>query len=303
MKEFDCVFCGTATYDLLALVQHIPLSDQRIKAITKLESGGGPAATAAVALQKLGMKSSLITGIGEDEIGERIVKELKSFGVDLAETKIIPGQESSFSIILVERDSGKRAITYYGGCLSHLDTSQINTQILKETNLLHLDGNHFSFAYNVARFVKTQTEAAISLDGGNIPGEQLFQLLPYVDIFITDEKSTNKIIANTNLQDSCRLFYDKGPHTVVITMGEKGVIAYNGDEFFQLPAYSVDVVDTTGAGDNFHGAFLYGHLSGWNLLDNLQFSSAFAALTCRGLGGRSAIPTLKETKKLIFSKF
>ncbi|HZK11474.1 MAG TPA: PfkB family carbohydrate kinase [Atribacterota bacterium] len=302
MAKYDCVFCGTATYDLLFLVDKVPSSDQRIKALHKLESGGGPAATAAVALQKLGMKTALISAIGDDDIGKKIYEELKEYNIDLTELKIMPGRISPFSVIHVEKNSGKRAITHYGGCLKFLDPTLINKDILMDTSMIHLDANRFALAIEIAYYTKTKTKAKVSLDGGNISADHLFQILPFVDILIIDEKTIKNAFTFNLLKEVCETFHEKGPETIVVTQGENGLTSYYNKEFIKLPAYPVKAVDTTGAGDNFHGAFLFGYLKGWSLLDNLKFSSAFAALSCTGLGGRNAIPTFEQTRKFISFK-
>ncbi|MGI9862902.1 PfkB family carbohydrate kinase [Moorella naiadis] len=299
MKRYQCLFFGAATYDLLFLVDRVPDSDERIEAYQMACSGGGPAATASVALQSLGKKSGLVSAVGDDPIGRLIVHELKDKVVDVTGIRTLTGRPSPLSVIHVEKGTGKRTITYYGGCLKYLDLSEINMDILSYTNSVHLDGNNFELALSIAKYCRQHTQTIISLDGGNIPGDKVMKILPYIDIFILDDKSTRNICGNIPFKEACRLFHDRGAKIVGITLGDKGSLAYDGNYFYHAPSFTVNVIDTTGAGDNFHGAFLYGYLEGWTLPETIRFANAFAALTCRGLGGRAAIPSIQETEQLV----
>lgn len=296
---FDCVFCGTATYDILFLVDTVPKSDQRIAASKLMQCGGGPAATACVAFGSLGKKALLMSAVGDDFFGKLIINELDEKGIDTSGIQVIANQASSVSGIHIEKATGKRAITYSGGCLKAFDLKQINKEVLHNCKSVHLDGNHFDLVFTIAKYCHEHTEAVVSLDGGNMPRENIMRILPYVDIFIPDNKTTHNALGETDFKEACSVFFEMGPRIVCITLGEEGSIAYDGEKYYTTPAYPVDVVDTTGAGDNFHGAFMYGYLSGWALEDVLKFAGAYAALTCQGLGGRERAPSVHEAEKLI----
>lgn len=300
MDMFDCIFIGAATYDIVFLLDSVPTSDQRVEAHTVVRCGGGPASTAAVALQSLGKRTALVSAIGEDEIGSLVLKELIHRKVDVSDVHIMKDRTTNISAIQVEKSTGKRTITtYFGGCLKYLKPQDIDFSRFRNTRMIHLDGNHMDLNMEIVKYCRQNSDAVISLDGGNIPYDQVNEILPYVDIFIPDDKSTLNMLGSVSFEEACRIFYGKGPKIVCITLGDKGSILYDGESFNSVPAYKVDVMDTTGAGDNFHGAFLYGYLEKWTLLKIQKFASAFAALTCQGLGGRSAIPTLEKAFELM----
>ncbi|MGD6875766.1 carbohydrate kinase family protein [Bacillus infantis] len=299
MKTTDCLFVGAAAYDTIFLVEEVPLSDQRIKAKDFIQSGGGPAATAAVALQSLGMSTSLATAVGDDIFGKLIYQELKDYGVDLTAAQILPGKASAVASISVET-TGKRTITYFGGCLNDFKMEDFDNNLLKGIKCIHLDGNNFELAYAMAKSCSGFKDIVVSLDGGNMRREDVMEILPFIDIFIPDDKSTKKIAnSSKDLEEACRLFHSLGPSIVCITRGEKGCLCFDGKDSFSIPAYPSEIIDTTGAGDNFHGAFLYGYLKGWELRKVVHFASAFASLTCSGLGGRGNIPTEEQVKELL----
>ncbi|WHH60898.1 PfkB family carbohydrate kinase [Petroclostridium sp. X23] len=295
----DCIFCGAAAYDILFLVDRVPKSDQRIGSYKSVTSGGGPAATACVAFNSLRKNAMLVSAVGDDLFGNLIIKEFNERGIDTSEIKIIPNKPSSLSVMHVEKDSAKRTITYYGGCHNELSIDQINKEIFHQCRSVHLDGNNPSLAYEVAKYCHQQTEAVVSLDGGNISKENMMEILPYVDIFIPDNKTTFNALGEKDMKEACKIFREMGPEIVCITLGAEGSIAFDGKKYYSVHAYPANEIDTTGAGDNFHGAFMYGYLSGWMLEDTLKFASAYASLTCEGLGGRERMPSEQEVKELI----
>jgi sulfofructose kinase len=301
MKSLDCIFFGAAAYDNIFLVDEVPLSDQRIRAENLVQCGGGPAATAAVALQSLGMNTSLVSAIGDDLIGRIIYEELLNYGINLDALQVLSNKRSTVASISVEK-TGKRTITYFGGCLHDFNIPLFDKTLLEKTKCVHLDGNNFELAIEIAKSCSSLSDTIVSLDGGNMRKEDVFNILPYTDIFIPDNKTTDNILGGPqDYEEACKLFHSRGAKIVCITLGDEGCICYNGEELIKIPAYTTDVIDTTGAGDNFHGAFLYGYLKQWDLVKVLHFASAFASITCSGLGGRGKIPTEKEVEELINS--
>jgi sugar/nucleoside kinase (ribokinase family) len=294
-KKFDGVFIGTAAFDLLFLVDKQPKNDERVRAREMRTGGGGPAATAAVSFASLGRKTAMIGAVGNDLFGRLVLEELQNYDIDTAGILLREDGQTAFASMNVERSTGRRAITMAGGCLYKIDISVINTSLLHHTRLVHLDGNNPKLALEVAKYCKQKTNVVVSLDGGNMEKATALNLLPYVDIFIPDDKTAAKILGNENYAEGCKIFHGLGPRIVGITLGERGSVFYNGEDPIRTDTlHDIPIVDTTGAGDNFHGAFLYAFLKGWDLPACVKFATIFAALTCRGLGGRSAIPTVSE---------
>lgn len=291
---FDCLFIGSSTKDLLMLVDAPPCSDQRIAASRMVNACGGPGSTAAVAFSSLGGSAALVTAIGSDDTSDYIRADLSSRGFSYLDLKEIPNAASSFSVIQVE-SNGKRCITCYGGCTGAMTLSMLDPALLKQAPMIHLAGLSESFLVKAVRFCREQApNALISVDGGNYGLPTAQAILPYTDVFIPDDKTVAKTLGLSSMEDACRSYHKMGAGLVCITLGDKGSLAYDGSRFFSAPAASVHVLDTTGAGDNFHGAFLYCLLKKFDLQKTLYFCNAFSALTCEGLGGREALPALEK---------
>lgn len=292
----DCLFIGSTTKDTLLMVDAPPASDQRIAARSAAHACGGIASVSASAFQKLGGRTGLITAVGDpSDVTAFIKADIAARDLPYSQIIEIPGTDSPFSAIQVEPD-GKRCITHFGGCIRHLTMDMLDLEVFQAASIIHLGGLEDGFCVELARYCREHTRALISVDGGNLSKQATDALLPYVDIFIPDDKTVSKTLG-LSPEDACRYYADKGVRTACVTLGDAGSLAYQDGVFFRAPQIKVSVVDTTGAGDNFHGAFLYCLTRGWDLEKTLRFCNAFSGLTCQGLGGISAEPTLEETLK------
>lgn len=292
----DCLFIGSTTEDTLLMVESPPASDQRIAAVEVAHTCGGVASVAASAFQKLGGKAGLITAVGEpSDVTAFILQDIQERHLPFVQVIEIKGAESPFSTIQVE-SNGKRCITHYGGCIRKLTLEMLDQKALADAEMIHLGGLEENFCVELAEYCRRNTSALISVDGGNLGREATDRMLPFVDVFIPDDKTVAKTLGLTP-EEACQYYAEKGVRTVCITLGDKGSLAYQDGVFYRAAPYRVPVVDTTGAGDNFHGAFLYCMKQKWDMERTLRFCNAFSGLTCGGLGGRAAEPTLEETLK------
>jgi sugar/nucleoside kinase (ribokinase family) len=291
----DCLAFGSCGFDVLLTVDRAPSSDQRVPAHAVSSGGGGPAATAAAALARLGLRVELVSVVGDDIFGELIRAELSRQGVGIDAVRILANSPSNVSSVLIEQ-TGHRSMAAFSGCLSRIDLAQVNFDRIGDARCIHLDGNNVDLAEAAARRAR-KSGTFVSLDGGNISAASLARLLPLVDSYIPDEQSLVRQLGPIDPREACRRLHGAGPAVVCITRAERGCLAYDGLSFIESPAHAgIPIVDTTGAGDNFHGAFLYGHLAGWPLEETLTFSNTFAALCCRAIGGRGSVPDLAETR-------
>ncbi len=293
--KYNALFIGSATKDLIMLVEAPPESDQRIAASQFVSSFGGVASTAAAAHQKLGGSTAMISIVGEDETGEDVSTDLTSQNfawLQLLHTNKAP---SSLSMIQVEKNA-KRCITHYGGCIKEMTFEKLDLTPINNTRFLHLGVMEPELMLKLARYCKEETHAQLSLDGGNIPRDLMEQLLPYTDIFIPDNKTCMKTLG-MEPKEACQYYVEHGAKFAAVTAAEEGCIAYDGENWYHAPAITVNLIDTLGAGDNFHGAFLYAMSQDWDMNKRLFFANVFASLSCEGLGGRSAAPTLEKVLK------
>lgn len=294
MQSIDCLFIGSATQDVFLLVNEAPASDQRIAAKQLAYACGGIAATAASAYQKLGGRAGLITAVGKDEAGAFIREALEARALSFLQLLTLPNEASPFSAILVERN-GKRMIAHYGGCMQRLRREMLDNEAFVAAKAIHLGGLSEPLAVELATYLRKATNAVLSLDGGNYSREAIDEMLPHLDVFIPDDKTVARTLG-LEPEAACRYYHEKGAGMVCVTLGSEGAIAFDGEDFYREPsAPDINPIDTTGAGDNFHGAFLYCLQQGFDLQKTLRFCNTFAGLCCEGLGGTAAEPTLRLT--------
>ncbi|WP_050184440.1 carbohydrate kinase family protein [Domibacillus robiginosus] len=295
------LFVGTATADIIALVDHLPKSDERIAALNLIKCGGGPAANAAVSAQTLGAPCSIITAVGDDSTGKEIIQELSDYKIDVSGIQTIENGISSTSCIQVERSSGSRSITYYGGSLSSYELNNFPSILIENCSIIHADGNNPELTLQAFKLGKEKGKTT-SLDGGNISDENLQKLLPYVDVYITDSKSIPQWAFFDDLKSTCKILTERGPKLVAVTLGKKGCLMFDTKQYYQSSGIEITVVDTTGAGDNFHGAFVYGLWRDLSYEECLELANTFAALSCQGLGGRRCLPTYEYIAENFLNK-
>jgi sugar/nucleoside kinase (ribokinase family) len=265
--EVVCV--GLATLDSIFALPRHPAADDRVVATELAAAGGGPAATAAVALARLGVEVAFVGAVGEDAAGAAIRNGLGAEGVDVEELRVVPGARSPQSTILVS--GAERAIVHYPGTAS-LRPSATAVERMRAAEWVHADHAGYAVVPDGVR---------LSVDGGNpTPGLDLSRVALYAPT-----------AAALDVDPSTA-----GAELVVVTRGAQGCTAYPADgDPIEAPAAPLDgLVSTLGAGDVFHGALLAAFVHGRELADALAFANRAAALSCRALDGRSAIPTLEE---------
>lgn len=299
---FDIIGLGLATVDILTVAPRLPQPDDVLAVRRTVLQGGGPAATALVAASRLGASTTYLGPLGQGRWGEVARAEFRQYGVD---TNYAPAGvgDQALSVILIDEGSGKRSILYDRGDLPDLAPAQVPPHLIAQARALHLDGGHIDAAMHAARLARA-ANVLVSFDGG--AGEKwpgIDELLPLVDLMVVARRFAGEYSGESDPQAAGPvLLAAYRPRQVVITDGERGAWYWDEAQHFHQPAFRVDVVDTTGAGDTFHGAYLYAHLQGWPPRRRLAFASAAAALKCRQIGGRAGIPTANEVEAFLEAK-
>jgi len=270
------VCVGLATRDTIVAVPHHPDADELVFATDAGVAGGGPAATAAVALARLGVPVHFVGAVGGDEAGAFIRAGLASEGVDVSELAVVTGRRSPQSAIYVGR--GTRAIAAFRGDTGPPQLSARAEELCRGAAWVHVDQTGYG---SVPRDVRLSIDAGIPIDGLDLAGVALYA--PTEARLERDFGSAQAALA-------------AGAWLVVVTRGERGCTAWTSSgEVVDAPATPLaDPVSTLGAGDVFHGALLAALVREQPLADALAFANRAAALSCRALDGRSAIPTLRE---------
>jgi sulfofructose kinase len=259
---------GLATRDTILAVPEHPPADGRVVASDLVVAGGGPAATAAVTLARLGVDVAFFGVVGDDEAGTFVRDGLAAEGVDVTGLAVAPGARTPQSVILVDPD-GSRSIVHRPG------DAEI-PPVEPDAEWVHVD----HAGYGRAR-------GRLSVDGGNpIPGLDLRGVALYAP---TEERLGEDF-------GDARAALDAGAETVVVTRGAGGSVGYTLGGAVEAAGVPCEPVSTLGAGDVFHGALLAFIAGGASLADALRAANTAASLSCRALDGRSAIPTLDELK-------
>ncbi|MEM4723847.1 MAG: carbohydrate kinase family protein [Candidatus Hadarchaeum sp.] len=290
---FDVVGLGYCSWDYLGIVDHIPQFDSPTVSLADFAtSGGGPVATALVALARLGAKTGFIGSIGDDEAGLQCKQAFVQDGVDFQRMRVQTGARTPICMVLVHSESGRRSILCYRGTCAEIELQPADYSYIAKAQFLHLDGHHMHAAIEAAKFIH-KAGGTVVLDA-NRPRPRLDELLIWVDVLITDAYFPTAYTGRPNIDDAAQLLLQTGAKLVVTTLGEKGCKCFTAEGQWYVPGFQVSVVDTTGAGDAFHGAFIYGLLQGWPLEDTATFANAVAALNSTALGGRAGLPRLEQ---------
>jgi sulfofructose kinase len=314
------VMCvGSAALDLVMAVEALPLDDQRVPAQTAVLSGGGPAATAAVAMSRLGTPVSFVGSVGNDDAGALIRDGLARSGVDLTHLTTVEGMTSPMSAGLVRSSVGTRALAAYRDSHPAIEVTPAIEALARAAAWIHADHAGFPVVRELRR---RGVETPVSLDGGNPIVDLDLRL---VDLYVPAAPELLRWTGTATVAGALEAAYRRGTPVVVATQGETGssgvsAVAPEAEDVtaaFQAarvgarptspwtllqPAFAVTpVASTLGAGDVFHGALVSAIVDGLSLRESMRRASAAAALSCRSIDGRSAIPTNAEINTLIAS--
>jgi sulfofructose kinase len=295
----DIVGVGLATLDVLVRLAEMPTWQAPGCFEALALDGGGPVGTACVAAARLGARVGFVGTAGSDALAEMKLASFRQAGVDLSRLVIYPGPEHNLVLVYVNAANGERAFAApCGRAIAPLSPAQLDPAYLAAARYLHLDGQYPEVGLAAAR-LRRAIGKPVSLDGSKTDGSalspELRALVAEVDILICGSGFGHSLTGQADLWRAGKAMLDCGPSLVVQTEGEDGCYTFTAGEQFHTPAYPVQVVDTTGAGDVFHGAYLVGLLHGWDLRLTARFASAAAALKCTCLGGRRGIPGFAET--------
>jgi sulfofructose kinase len=291
MTGFDVVCVGSVTADLIAVVDHMPADDERVESPAFVEAGGGPAATAAVALARLGARVAFCGVVGPGAAGARSRELLDAEGVDTRWLRVRPGGRTAQSMILVSRSAGSRSIVTVP-CPAP-ESADIP---VAASRWVHTDQTGYAAVRAALAAGMPDGRAWLSVDAGNpIPGITMRG----VDLYVPTVSRLVADFPRASVSDSLEAAVAAGVRTVVATDGGHGAYVRSGGTWELVPSFGVEVVSTMGAGDVFHGALLAGLVEGREQREAVVFANAVAALSCRALDGRSAIPSGPEADAFV----
>ncbi len=298
MDRLQIVGLGMAVLDILVRMKEMPTWEQGTRLSALRFDGGGPVGTACVAAARLGARVGFVGTAGNDEAAEL---KLRSFGrdkVDLSRLVVRDRGENEIVLVCVDERSGERTFCGLQGFGdSPLRIEELDREYITSADYLHLDGAHLDAALQAAHWMH-EAGKQVMLDAGKTSGEHVhprFQrLVEQVDVLVAGSGFVPALTGITDLWEAGRAALALGPRIVVQTEGADGSYTVTADEEFHTPIFPVQVMDTTGAGDVFHGAYLVGLLHGWDLRRVATFATAVSAIKCTRLGGRVGIPCYPE---------
>lgn len=287
----DVIGLGLCTADLLFVVPRPPSFTEVVRASAYLRQGGGPVPTALVALARLGVSTRFIGRIGDDDDGRFIRAEFDREGVDTSRLLVEPGALSRIALVLVDQATGERGFTARPETCAPLTPADLDRDEITAARVLHLDDADEP-AMQAARWAK-EAGTCVVFDG-TWNHDALDDFLPLVDVPIVSTPFVDAWMPGATPLAVLDRLWSYGPRMAAYTLGDRGCVVRYAAGAFTFPAFPVDIVDTTGAGDAFHGAFIYGLLQNWEIDQIVRYAAAVAALNCRQLGGRTGLPGRRE---------
>jgi sulfofructose kinase len=299
-KQFDAVGFGVNAVDHLIVVSEYPKFDTKVRFREHRQSPGGQTASAMVALQRLGLRTAYAGRFGSDTEGHFGLRSLSEEGVDIEHAELVSGARNQIAFIIIDERSGERTIVWdrderlaYTGDDAPVAVSSLG-------RVLHIDAHDPHACARLAEKARA-TGTIVTADIDNIY-EGLPELLPLIDLLVTSREFPHRLTGiNDERASLIELKARYGCPLVGMTMGKRGAMVYLEGQFLESAAYEVpgSCRDTTGAGDAFHGGLLYGLLGGEDLESSLKLANATAALKCRALGARTALPTKAELEEFL----
>lgn len=298
MPEFDVAGIGLNATDTLILVPHFPAYAGKVAFDEEMLSPGGQVASAMVTCARLGLRVKYIGSIGDDERGRIQDASLRGLGINLDDVKVRKGFPNQTAYIIIDRTTGERTVFWSRPEGLRLMPEEIEPEMITSARMLHIDGHDTEAVEKAARIAR-QHGIPVTVDVDTIyPGFE--KVLPHVTHLVA---SSEFPVAWTKVKDPLKALdliqKEYKIPVVAMTLGSYGALARAGKDVYYSPAFVVNCVDTTGAGDVFHGAFCYAVLEGMSMVDALDFSNAMAALNCRALGARGGIGVAKDAHALM----
>jgi sulfofructose kinase len=298
VDRFDLTGIGLNATDTLILVSHFPAYAGKAPIEHEILSPGGQVASALVTVAKLGKRVKYIGTVGDDERGRIQIESLRETGINLDDVEVRVNCPNQTAYIVIDQSTGERTVFWSRPECLRLEPESITHEKIAGTKMLHIDGHDTPAIEKAARIARS-LHIPVSVDVDTIyPG--FGGVLASCDYLIASSEfpaqwtsERDPLRALTRLQDEYNM------RVAAMTLGAHGALARVDGNFVYSPAFVVNCVDTTGAGDVFHGAFCYAVLEGMPMRETLEFSNAMAALNCTHLGARGGIATVEAARALM----
>jgi sugar/nucleoside kinase (ribokinase family) len=291
-KPFDAVGFGLNAVDHLCVVEHFPQFDTKSEILDCRILAGGQVATALTFLARMGLKAKYIGKVGSDDLGRLSLQSIAAEKIDVSSVKIGAEARNQYAFIIIEKGSGERTILWQRDPRLSFSESELSRAEICSGRVLYLDGYDQPAALTAARWAQAAGIPVVADLDKVVP--YCRELLQNIDFLITSANFPSEFTGIMDFEQSLAALRPYCRGFIAATLGAKGSAALIGDRCIYFPGHPVQAADTTGAGDIFHGAFLYGLLQNWPVQKIVRFANVAAALNCRFLGARGGIAGLAE---------
>jgi len=290
---------GHCCIDYLCVLNPYPRKGKKGDVVRSLVVGGGPVPTALATVVKFGGSARFCGKVGDDADGRQVVRELGGAGVDIRPMVMDRGVTTARAYIWIDPKDGTRTIVLDATRMTWLAEEQLDDRLPKHCRVLLTDGRATEATLKGLRLAR---EAGVTtvLDAGAV--RPMFgEMLALVDYALVSRDLADTFAPGSGPEELARKLTEAGTGTAVVTAGERGAYWWDGRNGGFVPGFKVEAYDSTGAGDVFHGAFIWGLLQGWGMEEAVRFANAAAALSCRKLSGRNGIPEVGEVIECLSS--
>lgn len=292
----DVVAVGLNATDTIISLAEFPLRGSKVEYAGAVVLPGGQAATTAVACQAWGLSARYVGKLGDDDAARLHRSEFARTGVD---ARLIEVQDAASpqSLILVD-GGGERTVLCRRAARLLLEPGEIEREWIVQARALHVDGYETAAATQAARWAREAGIPVVADLDETYDGVE--DLIRCVDYLIVSRDFPGRLTGEMDLPRALQVLRERyGCTLTAATLGSDGVLAWEGARLLHRPAYRVNVVDTTGAGDIFHAGFIYGLLQGWPLERQLDFACAAAALNCTCQGARGGVRRVEDVMRVM----
>lgn len=301
MARFDIIGIGDADADILVSVPHLPTHDEKVKGKILGQYPGGIISNFLCAASRFGSKCAAVVRTGDDERGRNAIEDLQAHGVDTSHCICYPGSATYFTVSCVDASGEKSMVVCLDGS-TQPEIRDIPMGFLSEARYVHMIGTYADAVLAVGRECRARG-VRLSIDiekqEWQIPPEKICEILSLTYIAFPNEGGLRYISGKNTVEEGCAWMLEQGCEIVVATLGAKGVFVQTADRTFSLPAFHVDVKDTTGAGDTFNAAFLACMAKEYDLYDCARIATAASALQIQQIGARKGMPSEDEAKNFL----
>ncbi|HWQ50600.1 MAG TPA: PfkB family carbohydrate kinase [Terriglobales bacterium] len=282
---------GTSVVDILARAPRAAVGNEMVPFADYSKQGGGMVATAVIAAARLGAPCKIISPVGDDAMGEFCRQDYLRHGIEVSHVLTQPGRETPWSMCIADDATKNRAIYSYMENAPFLSLSELDDDMVANAGFVHLYERRLTWQPVVMRVAHLCREHGAKLSVDAFTYDPFYdELIGVSDIWITSEDYYRQKYGDTPLREGLADLKGMGPEVVITTLGDRGLAGIDGEGYFELPAFSVAVQDTTGAGDVFHGAYLAMLSRGMDARRAAFYASGAAAVKCTRIGGRAALP-------------